>query len=491
MELQAVLFNVAFLLGTFLLALGAVAALGVGLDVEVRWRTKLLPLIVICSATGIALGSLLSGRDLAVTVGEFSAFGQSQDLFSQGANGRSTWPNRVLTLLVLAAASAIVLGSLIRRRLAGPGVLLFSAFVLFFITNTALSSAFGTRPDFVPNHWYALVAFAAAFASRFDSPDRLILVAKGVLLALLAGSLLLIAVIPDLVLQRPYLQGWVPGLTVRLWGLGSHANSIAPLALLFLVLIRHAPYERIWLQRTGILVAVSTLILAQSKTVWIIALLIAGVFFLHGTVLGWRIAWPAGRANHRAVLALGSFVAAGVSLLVALAFVDPSRLVDSFWRSTAGTQVMSLTGRSQIWDLALAVFSQNPMFGYGPKLWDAEFRQSVGMNFAFHAHNQYLQSLAAAGSVGLFGAIVYITALAITCLKLALPTRGTSVALFLLIFTRCLTENPLSTESLFTSEYLMHFIIFVLFTRWAASYGAVGGLAGSLAPSLRSPICRT
>ena len=44
-----------------------------------------------------------------------------------------------------------------------------------------------------------------------------------------------VAVAPNLALQPGY-SGWIPGLDVRLWGLGSNPNSIGPLAVLALLL---------------------------------------------------------------------------------------------------------------------------------------------------------------------------------------------------------------------------------------------------------------
>ena len=67
----------------------------------------------------------------------------------------------------------------------------------------------------------------------------------------------------------------------------------------------------------------------------------------------------------------------------------------------------TLTGRTEIWAVALQTWKANPLFGYGAAMWDDEFRRAVGMDFAYNAHNQFLQSLSVAGGLGLAGLLVY------------------------------------------------------------------------------------
>ena len=51
------------------------------------------------------------------------------------------------------------------------------------------------------------------------------------------------------------------------------------------------------------------------------------------------------------------------------------------------------------------------------------------MNFAFSAHNQFMQSLASAGLFGVFGLLVYLGTTLHYAIVLAPPTRGFSLAL--------------------------------------------------------------
>ena len=83
-----------------------------------------------------------------------------------------------------------------------------------------------------------------------------------------------------------------------------------------------------------------------------------------------------------------------------LLFGNVGRPGVDFLDSAEGAQLVTLTGRDQIWAVALRRVARDPVFGYGPALWDDAFRASIGMPNATHGHNEFIDTLARSGTVG-------------------------------------------------------------------------------------------
>jgi O-antigen ligase len=124
--------------------------------------------------------------------------------------------------------------------------------------------------------------------------------------------------------------------------------------------------------------------------------------------------------------------------------------------------VATLTGRTYIWTVALEAWAKNPIFGYGSSIWDPQFRQMIDMEYAYHAHNQLLQTLSVAGIVGLIGLLVYVAMLFKYSLAANKETRGLSLALFAMLMIRSFTEAPFDLSGIFTGEFIMHLLLFRL-----------------------------
>ena len=179
--------------------------------------------------------------------------------------------------------------------------------------------------------------------------------------------------------------------------------------------------------------------------------------------------WRDGRTDSGLILQI-SMLVLGITLLFILFLVmDVDRYVDRFVSSKAGEQFFSLSGRGAIWQVAFDVWKRNPLFGYGPGLWNPEFRQSIGMSFAFSAHNQFLQSLSGAGLFGIAGAVYYLAVLGFYAIRFAVRTSGFTVALWFFLFIRCLTETPLSVGTLFNGDFFTHLLFFAFLVRIVAA----------------------
>jgi O-antigen ligase len=405
--------------GALILSVAAVLALGAAMEVEGRLRRLMVPALYALIFLYNCIAPILDGRDL-----------YAPGLLAP-PSGAGKWLLRLVLLTALTVCVARLLAAAFSRenRGAGGGGLLV-AFALFFVTDIVLSSALGTHPEFKHEHYYVLFPFVAVYASRTQDPETAMRFAKSALLIFLVASCAVSFVAPELTIERDY-HSWIPGVNIRFWGLESHANSMAPMALVYLLLAIHQPFERRWLQRLGLIIGIVVLVLAQSKTTWTAAAITVPLLYMlrSGT-------W--GPATF-SVFALGILGACALLLLPALGVS-----LEEFLESRQGLEAATLTGRDLIWGLAVQEWKHNPLFGYGPTMWNDAYRMQIGLDHAVSAHNQFLQSLSVAGAMGLMGLLVYLGTLLLYAINAGRGSRGLSVALFIVVFVRCVTETPLS-----------------------------------------------
>lgn len=438
------------LLTVFGFAIRLVLLLGVALHVERQRGELFVPAMPLLMCVGIAASTLLSGRNLALADKHIA-------LLSSDAGG-GTVIQQAITLCILAAAIAKVFGRfvLLKALPTKPGTPLFMSLASYYFLSTLLPSALGTKPVFIHSLFYPILIFAAAWCARNEPLAHTLIAAKAGVYALMCGSLVAAVVWPSGALQPDYI-GLIPGLHVRLWGLGSNANSIGPLALLALMLEVLQPTHSKPLRYLLVLAASSVFVLAQSKTVWVALLLVVAL-----------VMWQRHRhdivVRHQMVLLVFSLFVLSLMLL-ALLFFDVTTVWDRMVGSKLGESLSSLTGRTTIWSVAIHTWEESPWFGYGPTAWNADFRDSIGLAFAFSAHNQFLQTLSVSGLFGFVALLVYLVFLVTAAWRLSDSTRGISLALLAMVLFRCLAEAPLSMVGLLDGDTLTHFVLFCLLLR--------------------------
>jgi O-antigen ligase len=429
-------------------AIAVVLGLGLSVHMERRWGTLFAPAIPFLITIGITTGSLLSGRNLKLA-------GFDVDYATSGGDGRaaSVWGLRMITISILTICFARIIGQILQRtpRDSTAGKPLFLAFVAFFVANNLLNSALGTEPAFVHGLFYPIVAVTALYIARREPPTTFIHLARIGLFLMMVLSLLVAVIAPDLAVQTGY-KGWLPGLDIRLWGVGSNANSIGPLALVYLLLEYMQPGQLRLLRWTGIFCASVVLVLAQSKTAWLAVV-------TTGSLLLWHRYGRTPRGHIKPVFIL-IMLSLATTLLLSLLIFDPARLMDRLLMSDAGSDVLTLTGRFRIWEIALMEWERSPLFGYGPEIWEQAFRARIGMSYAFSAHNQFLQALSAAGLFGFITLIIYLWMLGRYAIQAAPFTKGVSTALFVVILLRCITETPLTLGTMLNGDFLTQLILF-------------------------------
>ena len=440
-----------------LLAIGVITAIVISVAVSRRWSRLLLPMIITLLLAGGAAGVLVSGRDL-------SHAGLSIVISIFESRGGAVWVNRSFIGLIVALCLGALVGKLIsREHFPIQGRSLFFGFLLYYITLSFLPSVFGTEPAFLHNELYPLLVMIGVFLSERPTPEQFHTFSKWLLFSFVAASLLAAVGLPDLAIQPDY-HGWIPGFDYRLWGLASHANLLATPALTLLLLEYLQPTRNRLLQILLILCALSTLVLSQSKTTWVAAL------FAMSYLVAYRKVPELGRALRgngpiplSSVFYLGSILLALLALATALVVVDTDRLIDGIMASEIGEGLETASGRDLIWATALQEWGNNWLFGYGPLVWGDLYRFQHGMfSYAFHAHNQVLQTVSMGGGFALFGLLVYVWLLLRYAIRAAAATKGVSVAMLLIVLLRSVSEVPLPQHAVFSTDVLLHILLFMI-----------------------------
>lgn len=379
-----------------------------------------------------ALTVLLSGRDLSMVFMEL----QSGEVFS---NPIITWSQRALSLLVIGVSVERVLSHFALRQPL-PSPLLTWAFVLFWLGTVASPALFGGHPVISHEFLYPLVIGVAFLLATESERDQVVDAARNALFAFMIASVILIPIKPSMVLDLKYTQGLFAGLP-RLGGLAPHAVALGMFVQTFLVLLWCRPYARPWLNRVAWVVALGVLFFAQSKTAWIAFILCSAALFLvrMGPGVSRRPGNP--RESAFAILVLVGVIAVVGTVVGVLLFGNVEAQALSFLDSAEGAQLTTLTGRDQIWAAALQQWGEYPIFGYGPDLWDDTLRRMMPQ--ATHAHNEFIDTLARSGLVGAAALVIYSLVLLFMSFRYGKATGGLSVALFLSLALRSISEVPM------------------------------------------------
>jgi len=151
---------------------------------------------------------------------------------------------------------------------------------------------------------------------------------------------------------------------------------------------------------------------------------------------------------------------------------DIGSTVSSLLETDEGAQLMTFTGRDKIWAIAMEEWQNSPVFGYGPGLFDADFRASIHMANATNGHNQFMDTLARSGTVGATALVLYALVLLALSLRHARATRGLSVALFVALALRSVSEVPLILFG-YGAELFTHLLLIVTLASAAGARRAV------------------
>lgn len=390
-----------------------------------------LPLMMVAVAADV----LFSGRVLSQNFEDLAAAAGS-------GSSLSAWVQRGVTVLLIGICLERLVAWFAGGRKGGSPFLAV-AFIVYWVGSVASPALLGAHPNVNHDYFYALLLGPTAALAGPEELRRVIEWVRTAALLFLLASFALIFVHPALVLDTSYTQGLLPGVP-RFGGLAPHPVAMGIFSEIFLLSLWAFPFGRRWLTAVAWVVGLAALFLAQSKTSWVSFLVCAmamiAVRYLPG--LWRRLGDPKQRDFGLVVCAVGML--AIVAVLGVLLFSDIGIKAANFTSSEEGSQLMSLTGRDRIWEIAREEFHASPVFGYGPDLWNDAYRASIQMPNATNAHNQFYDTLARSGAVGATALVGYALVLLALALSTTRATRGLSLAFFIAIALRSVSEVPLS-----------------------------------------------
>lgn len=403
----------------------------------------------------VAILTLLSGRDLSRVAG---LLGTADAV---GRHPIDAWTQRgVSVFLLLASCERIVSAWLRQEPSTRSPHLLLPTYIFFWSATVAAPALFSAHPSMSHEYLYPLlIGWAAILLSTHES-EKAVAAARNAILIFIAASFLLIPINSKMMLEFSYGQGFIPGLP-RLAGLAPHAVSLGMTVQAGLLCLWAQPLQRRWLNRLAWAMGLTAFFLAQSKTAWLSFVVCAGAM---GVVRqGANFKRRFGDVENPTFGIVVTLLSMLLFTMLAATFIltDAASKVTKFFDSSEGAQLTSLTGRDQIWAAAFQEWRQNPIFGYGPELFSPDYRQSIGMSYATNAHNQFMDTLARSGLVGATSLVAYIGLLFFLSLRYANASKGLSVALFLAIALRSISEVPLSLFS-YGSEFVPHVLLLML-----------------------------
>jgi O-antigen ligase len=412
----------------------------------------------------VALSALMSGRDLSQTFVELMTVGEPV------RGPVVVWAQRCVSVLLVAAA-AERLTSHIAQHKHLPSPALAAVFLVYWAATVAAPAFLGSHPLISHEYLYTLAIGFAAVLVTSSEVDRILNAARTALFWFIAAGILFIPVLPAMVLDQSYAQGLLPGVP-RFGGLAPHAVAMGMFAQTFLLLLWARPFRRNGLNLLAWVIGLAALFLAQSKTAWFAFLLCSATMLLvrHGARMWRRVSDP--RNGAFGIFACLLLLASLLALLAWIVFGDVNAQWENFADTAQGAQLISMTGRDQIWAIAVEEWRASPLFGYGPGLWDADFRAAIAMPNATSAHNQFMDTLARAGTVGAVALVLYSAVLLLMSLRYARASGGLSLALFLALALRSISEVPLLLQG-YGTELFIHLLLLVMLAAAASARAQV------------------
>ncbi|MEJ6022329.1 O-antigen ligase family protein [Ramlibacter sp. PS4R-6] len=398
---------------------------------ENGYMNWVLPLMLGFAAVDV----LLSGRDLSMVFAELAGMAQGS------RSALMPWLQRALSVVLLLISIERIAYHFGHRRPV-PSLPLAWTYVAYWACTVASPALLGAHKQVSHEYTYALVIGFAALLVTTQEIGKVVDTVRSTLFALLLLSVVLVPLWPTLVLDESYTQGLLPGVP-RLGGVAPHPVAMGMYAQMALLLLWARPYGTKWVNVMAWVLGLGVLFFAQSKTAWIAFMLCSMTMFtIRNAPTMWkRLSDPREGAFGIAVCLM--VMVAGAAVLALALFADIGGVVKGFLDTDQGAQLMTMTGRDQIWAVAWEQWSSHKLFGYGPGLFDDEFRMAIGMPNATNAHNQFMDTLARSGSVGALALVAYSLVLLGLSLKYARRTGGLSVALFIALALRAMSEVPL------------------------------------------------
>ncbi|QOJ22934.1 MAG: O-antigen ligase family protein [Gammaproteobacteria bacterium] len=338
------------------------------------------------------------------------------------------------------------------------------AFMAFLIAVNILPIFLGKHYYFHINLIYSFFVYLAIFLWIRLSKIDPVTVAKLCLVFIVFSSLIAAALIPHLALQIGYNDGLIPGFNIRLWGVTSHANTLGAAACVLFLLEAAEPSARVWLRRSILIVTGLALIMTQSKTSILAAFIGLVIIFV-----GHMLAKSRDQSGYSREIVIGLvviFSALFAVIAVWTMFYDwgISTALNRNLSANAVYGLSSATGRTDIWEVAIAAGMENPLFGQGGDFWNQQVRLRSGFGGATSAHNLFLEIFSRSGFVGLITLLIFLFFLVRYSLRASKNTNGGSIALMVAFFVRAMFESTIDTDTVLTGSFfgVIAYFIYVM-----------------------------
>jgi O-antigen ligase len=374
---------------------------------------------------------------------------------------QSTWQ----TWMKVAVWAALVgIAGMRWRRIApiliGPEIIL----PLGYTTIALVSALWSVAPAFSGGAGLGLLAYLVlACIVVVDLRDETVIrLIVWTLLSFVCAAFAAAAVVPDVAWLKASLDE--AGSPDRLQGFAGHPNALGIVAGLLMLMVAAA--------RRQALIGGATFY--GSLAIGFVALLATGS---RTALIAALIAWGLVKArNSRFGAAAAIAILAASSLILLLgacdALPDITDMLGKLSRSGRGSEILTLTGRTDIWDIAWTNIMRKPFFGWGYYGTEQLIADSLDPRFADqakHAHNMFLQSLLSVGFVGSLPGFAFIILLVGRFAMSPDPTRD-QITLFILVL-------GFSESSIFGMPSALTLIFFWALVRDAAKRIPVAGLS--------------
>jgi len=411
------------------------------------------------SKIAVILGALILGNALSILLSGRVIYSQAEMalnpllLAQDPESGRGVWAGRLTSAIIL----LVSLGEIFRwitgrRKMPAAAKPLLLAFMAFYLSSYWVGVVFATARDIQLSWIYAPIAFTAlALLSENGMNKSALAKLEWVLLIILAASLIGAGVMPKMTVESGY-KSLIPGFTYRLYGFAEHANSLGIIAALS-VILQLSPYVRKRPNLIFLAISIVALIFTQSKTAWVAGLVGAGLVRFESI----RGSFSGSTRGQFPLLMILVVSVLGVLASVALLFAVNSGMLD---RVLKLQDTVTFTGRTRIWEISWNELMNNPLFGYGPALWDLQYRYQKNFLAAGQAHNQFFQTAGQAGLLGLATWFWYVYLLGRNCVSSWSRTSGLAVIAFVSLMIRCFSESPMRVGGLTGMDAFVHLLAF-------------------------------
>ena len=295
--------------------------------------------------------------------------------------------------------------------------------------------------------WLAYMALAC-LAIRYVELNAILASIFWALFAFIAVSFLLAFIIPDAV--------WLPPSdvenTFRFVGLTDHPNNFGHQAGLYLVFTAACLSRRLISVKSAFFHAafgLAALGLSGDRTISIGLLAITCLVAVRYSAIAQRFAFGAALFLGLAFM----FYAAGIG-------PDFQSAMESISRTGQSSEIMTLTGRTDIWAVALEHILEKPIFGWGFNGTEHLMVSTAPLRFfgnPVNAHEMFLQMALSLGLVGLVPSLALV----------AIPIRGYffNPKFYRDLIVGLILLNGLAEADIFATPILSGLIVFLLLLR--------------------------